>query len=416
MADCLTLQSRPGLPLPLADGSLRCLDLQGILETFSAPDQLFLLLEARRVLQPGGELRLAAGTAGASAIARRIGLEPSQHDAGTPRPGARELVLRKPDRRLTGTPLVSLLIPAYSPTFFEASLASAIAQTHANLEIIVCDDSSGDDIERIARRLARERPLGYFRNAVRLHGRGNYARCFGLASGEFIKFLNDDDVLAPHCVARLLEAFRKAPDTSLATSYRQRIDPAGRPLPDQPATRPLAGSDMLVSGASMANAMLMAGLNVIGEPTTTLFRKDQLLEAIPGDFDFVSDDSFGIMDMVMWLPLLLKGDTAYLREGLSQFRQHASQQQRDAAVVARRGDSIRKLQARWLALGLHQRFARDALVTKPLDSPDGPWQTHPFAAFEAPPRLPQELLRYSVQIDTGARPGGFPRAFGPRDS
>jgi len=409
MTDCLTLPDRPALPLPFADGSFRRLDLRDIFKTFAADDQLFLLLEARRVLQAGGELRLAAGTAEAAAMARRIGLELPQDEPASN--AGRELVLRKADRRPSGTPLVSLLIPAYSPTFFEASMASAIAQSHDRLEIIVCDDSGGDEIERIALRLARSRPLDYFRNAVRLRGRGNYARCFDLASGEFIKFLNDDDVLAPDCVARLLDAFRRAPEASIATSYRQRIDPAGRPLPDQRATRPLAESDMIVSGASMANAMLMAGINVIGEPSTTMFRKQQLLEAIPEDFAFVSDDSFGIIDMAMWLPLLLKGDTVYLRAGLSQFRQHEGQQQRDATVVARRGSSIRKLQARWLALGLYRRFARDALMAKPLDSPGADWRAHPFAAFEAAPRPPPQGLRYSVQIGAGTPSTGFPRTF-----
>ena len=59
---------------------------------------------------------------------------------------------------------------------------------------------------------------------------------FENARGEFVKFLCDDDLLAPPCVATLLDVFRRAPDVTLATSYRRRIDEHGRRLADQPAT------------------------------------------------------------------------------------------------------------------------------------------------------------------------------------
>ncbi len=221
--------------------------------------------------------------------------------------GERALDLRKPDRRAADHPSVSLAIPAYSPQFFEQSLASAIAQTYANLEIIVCDDSADDAIEAITRRLAPARNVIFERNAVRLKGRGNYAKCFAMAGGEYIKYLNDDDVLQPDCVARLVDAFRLAPDIVLSTSYRQRIDERGHPLPDQPATRPLVGRDMTINGATLANVMLMAGLNVVGEPTSTLFRKADLQHAMPDDFRFDSPDCMGVIDMAMWFPLLLQG-------------------------------------------------------------------------------------------------------------
>jgi len=49
--------------------------------------------------------------------------------------------------------LVSIVIPAYSPRFFSMALQSALAQTHEHLEVLVCDDSEGDEIEEIVRSL-----------------------------------------------------------------------------------------------------------------------------------------------------------------------------------------------------------------------------------------------------------------------
>ena len=192
----------------------------------------------------------------------------------------------KRDRIVDGEPLVSIVIPAYSPRFFAASMDSAMAQTYANIEIVVCDDSEGVEIEAMTRERARHRNVRYLRNPVRLRGRGNFTKCFETARGEFIKFLCDDDLLAPNCVASLLDAFRRAPDITLATSRRRRIDENGNVLEDQPATMPLVAANTTIAGYTLANVMLMAGLNTVGEPTTVLFRKAELLDQAPEYFHF----------------------------------------------------------------------------------------------------------------------------------
>ena len=46
-------------------------------------------------------------------------------------------------------PLVSIVIPAYSARFFAVALQSAVGQSYENLEVLVCDDSEGDEIETI---------------------------------------------------------------------------------------------------------------------------------------------------------------------------------------------------------------------------------------------------------------------------
>jgi len=385
MDDALTLEGPQILPWPFADRSVGRLTLRRCIDTAASADLAFLLYEARRTLRPGGTLCLVlAAEQDAAPIARlaeRLGLR-----AATPAAAAREacgegaLELRKPDRRAQVDPSVTLAIPAYSPRFFEQSLASAIGQTHANLEILVCDDSGGTEIEAITRRLGRTRSVVYERNPVRLGGRGNYAKCFTMASGEFIKYLNDDDLLAPDCVQRLVDAFRLAPDIVLATSYRRCIDEHGNARPDQPATRPLVERDATINGITLANAMLMSGINAVGEPTTTLFRKTDLQQSMPDDFRFESPDCMGVVDMAMWSPLLLKGDAVCVRDPLSAFRIHGGQLQNDPAMRESSMRSIRNLQSRWLALGLHARLRRDMVLTRPF--PDGgatTWEPRTFA-------------------------------------
>ena len=92
---------------------------------------------------------------------------------------------------------------------------------------------------------------------------------------------------------------------------------------------PIVAEDKVIAGPTLANAMIMAGLNTVGEPSTALFRKGELLDQAPEYFRFDGVAGHGIIDMVTWAALLLKGDAVYRSEALSAFRIHAGQRQHD---------------------------------------------------------------------------------------
>jgi glycosyltransferase involved in cell wall biosynthesis len=284
---------------------------------------------------------------------------------------------------VTDEPLVTIAIPAYNGRFFADALDSAIAQTYANLEIVIRDDSRDDAIESIVRSRRPSVPLHYARNPSRLGVRANYIECFESSSGAFVKFLCDDDVLAFDCIKRLMQAFQRVPDLTLATSRRYRIDADAALLPDQPATMPIVDADKIIAGVSLANAMLMAGLNMIGEPSTALFRKSDIEDQRPAFFNFDGAYGHGVIDMVMWTALLLKGDAVYLLEPQSAFRIHSGQRQHDPTTARRTIDSIRELQAAWLALGLHRGRPPHMLSTQPYPmQPDCDWIDQQVLSFK----------------------------------
>lgn len=371
----------PREDFPFEDRAVGVIACGNFVHDLDRPAKLHFLLECRRTLQPGGQISIAARGDAASAangdlprLAALAGLE-SAPDGFTKR-----------DRHLDTDPLVSILIPAYSAPFFTACLDSALAQTYRNIEIVIGDDSPSSEIEAIVRARTSHFPVRYERNQTRLRPRGNFTRCFERARGEFVKFLCDDDLLAPTCVASLLDSFRRAPDIALATSRRRRIDESGRALRDQPATVPIVAEDTVIAGPTLANAMIMAGLNTIGEPSTALFRKSDLLDQAPEYFRFDGVAGHGIIDMVTWAALLLKGDAVYRTEALSFFRIHPGQRQHDPAKAQRNVDSIRSLQAAWLALKLHQRLQPDLLWTKPFPPLHGvDWRVQPVLGFAARP-------------------------------
>ncbi len=101
------------------------------------------------------------------------------------------------------TPLVSILIPCYNAVPWLAStLDSALAQTHPHTEIILVDDGSTDDSLAVARRYESRgvrvvTQLNAGASATRNHA-------LRLANGDFIQFLDADDLLAPDKIARQL--------------------------------------------------------------------------------------------------------------------------------------------------------------------------------------------------------------------
>jgi len=396
--DTADVPFHPRQDFPFEDRAASVIAVGPLIAELRGEALLHLLLECRRVITPGGLVRIATpGGGDLERLAALAGLEPAQRvpigseagaeSAALDRVGATAaLEFGKRNRGVDSDPLVSVLIPAYNPRFFAASLDSALAQTYANIEIVVCDDSAGTDIEQCVRSRPGGHALRYERNETRLRPRANFIRCLERARGEFVKFLCDDDLLAPTCVSSLLEAFRLAPDISLATSRRQRIDDDGRCLPDQPATLPIVGESSVIAGYSLANAMLMVGLNTVGEPSTVLFRKADLLDQAPEYFRFDGVAGRGIIDMVTWSALLLKGDAVYLSDCQSSFRFHRGQRQHDPAMLQRNADSIRGLQAAWLQLGLHQRIRPDMLLVKPYPPPPGTdWQEQRVQGIAAVP-------------------------------
>jgi glycosyltransferase involved in cell wall biosynthesis len=101
-------------------------------------------------------------------------------------------------------PLVSILIPAYNAEQWIAeTLRSAVAQTWARKEIIVVDDGSRDKTAAIA---SSFEPQG-----VRVFKQSNQGaaaarnRALALSKGDYIQWLDADDLLAPDKIARQLE-------------------------------------------------------------------------------------------------------------------------------------------------------------------------------------------------------------------
>ena len=121
-------------------------------------------------------------------------------------------------------PLVSILIPAYNAEEWIAdTLRSAIAQTWEPKEIIVVDDGSSDRTLEVARKFESDQ----LRVIAHEHQGAAAARnkALSLSHGEYIQYLDADDLMAPDKIARQLESLGQAPSkrTLLSGSWGEFV-------------------------------------------------------------------------------------------------------------------------------------------------------------------------------------------------
>jgi glycosyltransferase involved in cell wall biosynthesis len=114
-------------------------------------------------------------------------------------------------------PRVSVIIPAYNRAGFVAeAIRSVQAQTHQDVEIIVVDDASTDNTCDVVAALSDGDPRITFLRQPE-NRRVNAARNLGMrhASGEYVNFLDSDDLLAPDKLEKQLAEFERDPDLDM---------------------------------------------------------------------------------------------------------------------------------------------------------------------------------------------------------
>lgn len=103
--------------------------------------------------------------------------------------------------------LVSICIPTYNGgTYLEACLQSVCQQTYADFEILICDDCSEDStVEIIKTFQKKDSRIKLIINEKNLGLVGNWNRCMELASGKWVKFVFQDDLVLPTCLEKMLQ-------------------------------------------------------------------------------------------------------------------------------------------------------------------------------------------------------------------
>lgn len=206
-------------------------------------------------------------------------------------------------------PTISVVIPTRNRLhFLQEAIASVLAQDFENWEMIVVDDASEDGTWEWLSSLQVPKIT-----TLRMprHGERSATRNLGLqhARGEFVIFLDDDDLLSPGALGYLCSAMRQNPDSVAAVGARVQFDQQGHsrrsPHPHWRFTK-CVWSDVYFGWAP-----------VCGQ---TLFRKSRVLEV--GGWN----SSLSIAeDHELWMRLSLKRTAILLPRVVLKARLHEGQ-------------------------------------------------------------------------------------------
>ena len=119
-----------------------------------------------------------------------------------------------------GKPTVSVILPVYNRLHtLEDSIRSVLGQTYGDLELIVVDDASTEDLSQVIDRIDDPR-LRYVRRPV--NGGASAARNTGLAEarGAFIAFQDSDDLWLPRKLERQMKLLQDRPEIDVVTGAK----------------------------------------------------------------------------------------------------------------------------------------------------------------------------------------------------
>ena len=205
------------------------------------------------------------------------------------------------------SPQVSVVIPTYNHSqYILATLDSVFAQTYPDYEIIVINDGSPDDTARALEPLVEQNKIQYLEQ----ENQGQAAarnRGLALARGEFIAFLDDDDLWPPDKLEWQVEMLQDSDDVAVAGGSVHYIDDLGRYVMQEPLREPQVTLEHLFCGSPFVS------------PGQTLIRASHLRQ-IGG----LNPALWGVDDYDLWFRILKHGKITISPKVSLYYRTHAA--------------------------------------------------------------------------------------------
>ena len=205
-------------------------------------------------------------------------------------------------------PKVTVVIPTYNRAhLIRDCVQSVLAQSFSDLEVIVIDDGSTDGTSQVVSTF----PVRYYRQenegAPAARNKG-----LSLAGGEYVIFLDSDDILLADAVVKGVTVLDKHPEVGFSYGRCYFIDEKGRILGRMKGH--LKSSCIRQGKEELAD--LIFGNDI---PPSAVMVRRRCLEEVGG---FAPAFRFGSQDFELWVRLARRYAVAYIAEPLAKFRVH----------------------------------------------------------------------------------------------
>ena len=227
-------------------------------------------------------------------------------------------------------PLVSVIMPCFNHALFVGeSIEAILAQSVADLELIIVDDCSRDDcrtvIEKYAGADRRVRAIYHDRNLGASRSRNDGIRA---ARGEYLAFCDADDVWMPMKLARQLEVLRKNPMHDVAYCDAEIVNERGM------ATGKRFSNQLPVPGDGSGRLFHKFCTRNFVNTQTVVLRRNCVL-----DGRYFDERIKWVEDWWFWVRVSHRHSFVYTDEVLAKYRVHS----RSTAVVQRRGYKVNRV-------------------------------------------------------------------------
>jgi len=131
----------------------------------------------------------------------------------------------------TSAPMVTIGVPTYNGArFLESTLEALVAQDLDDHEIVISDNGSTDDTERICRRYESDPRVRYERSYANRGAAWNYNQVLEVARGRYFKWAADDDICLPNFLSSCVAELERCPEAVLAWPRTVLIDENDQPF------------------------------------------------------------------------------------------------------------------------------------------------------------------------------------------
>lgn len=204
-------------------------------------------------------------------------------------------------------PLISVGVIAYNSSDYILDVLESIkAQTYKNIELIVSDDKSTDNTIEIAQSWVSMNKDRFVRTEViepekNTGTAGNYNRALFASKGEWIKFIDADDILFPNCLEDNVDYVTNHPEAKVVFSDILYFTDA-----KNPSSKHFVSEKEKEFFELDAHEQLMIVLKKNHIPPSSSFMLTELLKANPYQEEYKL-----LEDSPKWIDLTNKGNKFY---------------------------------------------------------------------------------------------------------